>query len=104
MLSLSPAVHQPAGPLGRGLRDGEIVLVVSSRPDAYALERAKKYGIETVTVSRRACASQAEFEERIEAALSAKGIELIVLAGFLSILSSAFTAKYPKRTSMYIRP
>lgn len=83
--------------LDAGLRDGEIVLVVSSRPDAYALERAKKYGIETVTVSRRACASQAEFEERIEAALSAKGIELIVLAGFLSILSSAFTAKYPKR-------
>lgn len=83
--------------LDAGLRDGEIVLVVSSRPDAYALERAKKYGIETVTVSRRARASQAEFEERIEAALSAKGIELIVLAGFLSILSSAFTAKYPKR-------
>ncbi|MBQ8474128.1 MAG: phosphoribosylglycinamide formyltransferase [Clostridia bacterium] len=80
-----------------GLTDGEIVLVVSSNPAAYALERAAKAGIDAVTVSKKQCASQLEFEEKIISALEEKGIELIVLAGFMSILSESFTKRYENR-------
>ncbi|MBR4071466.1 MAG: phosphoribosylglycinamide formyltransferase [Clostridia bacterium] len=80
-----------------GLKDGEIVLVVSSSPTAYALERAAKAGIASVTVSRKECGSQAEFEERIVSALDQAGVEMIVLAGFMSILSENFTKRYENR-------
>lgn len=80
-----------------GLNDGEIVLVVSSSPTAYALERAAKAGIASVTVSRKECGSQAEFEERIVSALDQAGVEMIVLAGFMSILSESFTKRYENR-------
>ncbi len=80
-----------------GLTDGEIVLVVSSNPSAYALERAAKAGIESVVVSKKECGSQAEFEERIVAALDDAGVEMIVLAGFMSILSEGFTKRYENR-------
>lgn len=79
------------------IRSGEITLVLSSNPNAYALERAKAAGVESVVVSRRACADQAAFEAGIEEALAAHGIELIVLAGFMSILSPDFTARHDKR-------
>ncbi len=79
------------------IRSGEIVLVLSSNPNAYALERAKAAGVEGVVVSRRACADQAAFEAGIEEALAAHRIELIVLAGFMSILSPDFTARHEKR-------
>ena len=77
--------------------DGEIVLVLSSNPDAYALERAAKAGIKTAVVSRKSCSSQEEFEAGISAALEENGIEMIVLAGFMSILSGSFTSKWPMR-------
>ena len=77
--------------------DGEIVLVVASNPDAYALKRAEKANIAAVAVSRKACASQEEFEEKICEHLDAHGIQLIVLAGFLSILSAKFTSRYADR-------
>ena len=80
-----------------GLTDGEISLVVSSSPTAYALERASKAGINSVVVSKKECGSQAEFEERIIGALEAAGIEMIVLAGFMSILSESFTKRYESR-------
>ena len=83
--------------LDAGLQNGEIVLVLSSNPNAYALERARRAGIPAKAVSRKDCAGQAEFEERLEAALREAGAELLVLAGFLSILSESFVAKYPKR-------
>lgn len=76
---------------------GEVTLVVSSNPTAYALERAKNAGIDAICVSRKACASQEEFEAAITASLEAHGIDLIVLAGFMSILSENFTKKYPRR-------
>ena len=79
------------------LHSGKIVLVVSSKPDVFALERAAKAGIPTVVAARRECADQAEFEARINAALAEYKIELIVLAGFLSILSAEFTAKWDER-------
>ena len=79
------------------IRSGEIVLVVSSNPNAYALERAKAAGVEGVTVSRRDYPDQSAFEAGIEEALAAHDIELIVLAGFMSILSPVFTARHEKR-------
>lgn len=77
--------------------DGEIVLVVASNPEAYALTRAANAGIPAVAVSRKACASQEAFETQICSHLDAHNIDLIVLAGFLSILSAKFTARYADR-------
>ena len=79
------------------LADGEIVLVLSSNPGAYALERAEKAGVKSVTVSRKDSPSQEEFEAAISRELEKAGVEMIVLAGFMSILSGAFTAKWDKR-------
>ena len=79
------------------IKSGEIVLVVSSSPDAYALTRAKNAGIKGVTVSRKASASQEAFEAGILAALEEAGAEMIVLAGFMSILSESFTSRFPRR-------
>lgn len=78
------------------LHSGEIVLVVSNNADAYALARAQKHGIEAVCVPRRG-RKQAEFEQELTALLDARGIELILLAGFLCILSPAFVARWPRR-------
>ena len=79
------------------IKSGEIVLVVSSSPDAYALTRAKNAGIKGVTVSRKESASQEAFEAGILAALEEAGAEMIVLAGFMSILSESFTSRFPRR-------
>lgn len=79
------------------ITSGEIRLVVSSKDDAYALTRAKNNGIKAVAVNRRDCSSLAEFEERILKELKAEGIEMIVLAGFMSILSADFTNAYKNR-------
>lgn len=79
------------------LQSGEIVLVLSSNPEAYALERAKKAGVATTVVSRKTCGSQEAFELGILTALQENGIELIVLAGFMSILSENFTSRFPRR-------
>ena len=76
---------------------GEIVLVVSDKEDAYALERAKKYGVETAVLSRRKKADRAAFEDRLLETLAARGIEMIVLAGFMVILSENFVKRYPRR-------
>ena len=79
------------------LPDGEIALVLASRSDAYALTRAANAGVPGVVVARKQCASQAEFEEKILDALREYKIEMIVLAGFMSILSESFTSRFPKR-------
>lgn len=79
------------------LKSGEISLVLSSNSGAYALTRAAENGIHAVAVPRKDCADQAEFERRLLAQLDAYGIELIVLAGFMCILSADFTRGYPRR-------
>ena len=76
---------------------GEIVLVVSDKEDAYALERAKKHGVETAVLSRKKKADRAAFEDRLSETLAAHGIEMIVLAGFMVILSENFVKQYPRR-------
>ena len=73
------------------LHSGEIVLVVSSRPDAYALTRAKNAGIEALTVTR------ADGEAALLEALKSHGIDLIVLAGYLTILGSDLVRQYENR-------
>lgn len=79
------------------IKSGEICLVLSSKEGAYALERANAAGIPTAVVSRRASGSQDEFESRIMNALDSAGAELIVLAGFMSILSAGFVSRWPRR-------
>ena len=70
------------------LPSGEIVLVISSRADAYALERAKSAGIESAVCKT---------EDEILALITEKKIDLIILAGYMSILSANFTARFPQR-------
>ena len=79
------------------IQSGEIVLVISNNPGAYALERAAKAGITTQTVTKKLCGNQALFEEKIKQLLAEYKIDLIVLAGFMSILSEDFTKDYPER-------
>lgn len=76
---------------------GEIVLVAASNPKAYALERAARAGVKSVVVERRACGSQEAFEDALRRALRESGAEMIIFAGFMSILSEAFTAEWPER-------
>ncbi len=76
---------------------GHIDLVISNREGAYALTRARNAGIETVVVRKTDRDGQAGFEDRIIEELEKRGTELIILAGFMSILSERFTEKYPER-------
>ena len=79
------------------ITSGKIALVISNKEGAYALERAKAAGIPALTITRKACGSQEAFEAALQTALEEAGTELIILAGFLSILSADFTRKWPER-------
>ena len=78
------------------LPSGEIVLVVSNKPDVYALERASAAGVEGVVLHKKVLGQEA-FEKQLIALLEEKKIDLIVLAGFLAILSEDFVKRYPRR-------
>ncbi len=82
---------------GSVLVNGEISLVVANNRDAYALERAKKAGIPTAVVLKKECGSQAAFEEKLKELLEENHIDIIILAGFMTILTESFTSAYPKR-------
>ena len=82
---------------GSVLNSGEIALVVANNRDAYALERAKKAGIPTAVVLKKECGSQEAFEGKLKEVLAEYGIEVIILAGFMTILTQEFTSCYPKR-------
>ncbi len=77
------------------LHSGEIVVVVSGNEKAYALERARKAGIPTEIVNKRQYESQQDYEQALEQKLAEYGVQMVVLAGFMSILSGEFTKKYP---------
>ena len=79
------------------LHSGQISLVIANKDDAYALERAKQAGIPTAVVLKRNCGSQQAFEEAMVQLLEDHKIDLIVLAGFMAILSESFTSRFPKR-------
>ena len=82
---------------GTVLKSGKITLVVANNAEAYALERAKQAGIDTAVVLKKECGSQAAFEERLKEVLTEHSIDIIVLAGFMTILTENFTSAYPKR-------
>ena len=82
---------------GSVLNSGEITLVVSNARGAYALERAAKAGIATETVIKKECGGQEGFETRLMEILDRSGIEVIILAGFMTILTERFTSRYPRR-------
>ena len=79
------------------ITSGKVCLLISNRSKAYALERAKNAGVPAKVIRKMDCADQAEFEERITAELEKYKIDLIVLAGWLAILSPAFTKRYDHR-------
>ena len=79
------------------LTAGEIVLVIASNSKAYAITRAENAGVPAVVCSRNELGSQEAFEAAISQALADHGVELIVLAGFMSILSENFTSQWPRR-------
>ena len=76
---------------------GEISMVISNNPGAYALERARVNGIPGAVITKKECGSQEAFEAQIQAVLERNGTDLIILAGFMCILSESFTSKWPKR-------
>ena len=78
-------------------KSGTISLVVSNVKDAYALTRAKNAGIETLTVSKKELGSQEAFEDKLISELESRNIDLIILAGFMSILSANFTRRFDER-------
>ena len=79
------------------LHSGEIVLVISNNPDAYALQRSAKAGVAAAVVTKKACGSQEAFEQALLRKLDEAQIDLIILAGFMSILGKDFTDHFPER-------
>lgn len=79
------------------IRSGSIELVISNNPNAYALQRAADAQIAAEIVTKKGCGSQDAFEQRIKDVLTRYQIDLIILAGFMSILSENFTKDYPER-------
>ncbi|MBR5516626.1 MAG: phosphoribosylglycinamide formyltransferase [Firmicutes bacterium] len=79
------------------IQSGEIALVISNNKDAYALTRAAQNDIPSAIILKNECGSQEAFEAKLVETLEANNIDLIVLAGFMSILSGDFTDKYPNR-------
>ncbi|MBQ3003800.1 MAG: phosphoribosylglycinamide formyltransferase [Clostridia bacterium] len=78
------------------ISSGEIALVISNKPGVYALERAKNAGVEGVVINKKELGQEA-FETELIRLLEEKQIDLIVLAGFLCILTESFVSKYPNR-------
>ena len=78
------------------ITSAEVALVVSNKPDVYALKRAESFGVESVVVNRRAVGAEA-FENAVVELVESRGIELIVLAGFMCILSEGFTKRFENK-------
>ena len=76
---------------------GEIALVVASKPDIFALERAAKAGIKSVVVDRKTYPDKRSFEVVLKKTLDENGIQMIILAGFMLVLSEDFVKQYPNR-------
>ncbi len=76
---------------------GEIALVISNNPNAYALERARLAGVPGAVITKKECGSREAFEDTIQAVLERNGTDLIILAGFMCILSEKFTSRWPRR-------
>ncbi len=79
------------------IKSGKITLVVSNNPNAYAITRAENASIPSVIVTKKEYVTQDAFENKMIEVLEENKIDLIILAGFMSILSERFTSKYSKR-------
>ena len=79
------------------LKNVEIAVVVSDHREAFALERAAKAGIPTAVVERKGCKDKAEFEDKIDAALREAGAEVVILAGFMRILTGHFISRWENK-------
>ncbi len=79
------------------IANGRISLVIANNANAYALQRAQNVGIDTAVVLKKECGSQEMFEQAIVDLLEQNHIDLIVLAGFMAILSENFTRRFPRR-------
>lgn len=79
------------------IKSGSIKLVISNKPGAYALERAANAGIQSLVITKKEAGSQEAFEDKLIDALENAGADLIILAGFMSILSKKFTSHFEKR-------
>ncbi len=86
-----------------GTLDASIKVVLSDNPEAYALERAKKHGISTVTLHKKGFSSREDFDRAAVAELIEHGVELVVLAGFMRIISPVMLDAFPMRI-MNIHP
>ena len=82
---------------GKVLQHGKIKLVISSKPDVYALQRAEQAGIERCVIAKRDYVTQEEFSNAILQQLQSYQIDMIVLAGYLSILDETIIRAYPNR-------
>ena len=80
--------------IAKGKLNVEIAVVVSDHKEAFALERAAKAGIPTAVVERKGCKDKAEFEDKIDSALREAGAEVVVLAGFMRILTGHFISRW----------
>lgn len=79
------------------IKSGKIELVISNKPGAYALTRAENAGIKTAVINNKEYETREAFEAEVKSVLRENGIELIILAGFMCILTESFTSSYPKR-------
>ena len=79
------------------LAPAEIALVISNRPGVYALDRAKAAGVPALVIDHREHSDRASFERALIAALDAHGVEAVVLAGFMRVLTEEFVSRYPLR-------
>ena len=83
--------------IAEGKLNVEIAVVVSDHKEAFALERAAKAGIPTAVVERKGCKDKAEFEDKIDAVLRDNGAEVVVLAGFMRILTGHFISRWENK-------
>jgi phosphoribosylglycinamide formyltransferase-1 len=79
------------------IKSGAIALVISNNPNAYAIKRAENANIPYEVVSKKELGSQEAFEEKMLEVLKTNGIEMIVLAGFMNILTARFIREYENR-------
>lgn len=80
-----------------GRLDASLALVISNRADAPGLDHARRAGIETLVLSHKAFATRGDYDRAMVKALTARGVELVCLAGFMRMLSPAFVDAFPER-------
>lgn len=87
----------------KGLLDAEIKVVISNNPDAYAIERAKKHQLKTIIINHSSFDSREAFDQAVVDVLKENGVSLVIMAGFMRLLSSVFLSAFPLRI-MNIHP